>query len=105
MSSELGFREERLNNSIVIYLSGELDIYTSQKFKEKLYGIADSTDSDILIDCKDLNYIDSTGLGIFVGALKRAKQRDKEISLRNLKENVKKLFNITGLERVFTIKE
>jgi anti-sigma B factor antagonist len=105
MSSELGFREERCDNSTVIYLSGELDIYTSQKFKEKLYGIADSTDTDILINCKDLNYIDSTGLGIFVGALKRAKQRDKGISLCSLRENVKKLFIITGLERIFTIKE
>lgn len=105
MSSELGFREERSVDLTIIFLSGELDIYTAQKFKEQLYAVADSTQTDINIDCTHLNYIDSTGLGIFVGALKRARQHDKGIILTNPKENIKKLFVITGLDKVFMIKE
>ncbi len=105
MSSELGFREERSDSATFIYLSGELDIYTSQKFKEQLYEIADSSQTDLTIDCTQLNYIDSTGLGIFVGALKRAKQNNKDIILIRPKENIKKLFIITGLDKVFIIKE
>ncbi len=101
MTSELAFREEKTDDSIKVFLSGEVDIYTSQKLKDKLYGIIDSTENDLRIDCSELNYIDSTGLGIFVGTLKRAKQHGKKIYLSNLKDNIRKLFVITGLDRVF----
>jgi anti-sigma B factor antagonist len=58
---------------------------------------------DLIIDCKELNYIDSTGLGIFVGALKKAKQYEKKITITNLKDNIKKLFIITGLDKIFEV--
>ncbi len=105
MSGELGFQEKHSEDSVVVYLSGELDIYTAGKFKEKIYAVADFIEADLIIDCKELNYIDSTGLGIFVGTLKRLKQRNRKIYLSNLKENIKKLFMITELDKVFNIKE
>jgi anti-sigma B factor antagonist len=103
MSSELIVREEQVQDAVKIFISGEVDIYTSQSLKEKLYNIVDTTQLDLRIDCKELNYIDSTGLGIFVGTLKKAKQNDKKIYICNLKENIKKLFLITGLDRLFII--
>ena len=103
MSSELNFRQEQLDDCVKIYISGEVDIYTSQNLKDKLYSIVDSLQMDLKIDCKELNYIDSTGLGIFVGALKKAKQYNKKIFLLNLKDNIKKLFTITGLDKIFII--
>lgn len=103
MSSELKIREEQIGDSIVIFISGEVDIYTSQVLKDRLYDIVDTRQSDIKIDCKELNYIDSTGLGIFVGTLKKAKQFDKKVYILNLKENIRKLFTITGLDKIFVI--
>lgn len=103
MSSELKIREEQLEDSVRVYISGEVDIYTSQKLKDKLYSIVDSMKADLKIDCKELNYIDSTGLGIFVGTLKKAKQNGKNICISNLKDNIKKLFVITGLDKLFII--
>lgn len=103
MSSELRIAEEKANGSIKIYLSGEVDIYTSQSLKERLYSIIESNKTDLIIDCKELNYIDSTGLGIFVGSLKKAKQYEKKIYISNLKDNIKKLFVITGLDKIFII--
>lgn len=105
MSSELKIKEAQSGETVNIVLSGEVDIYTSQELKERLYGIADCTNADIRIDCKELNYIDSTGLGIFVGTLKRVKQNGKKIIISNLKESIKKLFIITGLDKVFVIEE
>jgi len=105
MSSELKIKEEQLNDHVRIYISGEVDIYTSQGLKERLYNTVDSVQKDVKIDCKELNYIDSTGLGIFVGTLKRAKQYSKKIYILNLKENIKKLFLITGLDKVFVMEE
>ncbi len=103
MSSQLNFKEEQTGEMIEIQISGEVDIYTAQQLKDKLYSIADTMQKDLRINCKDLNYIDSTGLGIFVGALKRAKQNDKKIYITNLKENIKKLFTITDLDKLFLI--
>jgi len=105
MSSELNIREEHFNDHVRIYVSGEVDIYTSQRLKDNLYSIMDSAQLDLKIDCKELNYIDSTGLGIFVGTLKKAKQYGRNIYISNLKDNIKKLFVITGLDKLFIIKE
>lgn len=103
MSGELKLIEEKLNDSVKVSLNGEVDIYTSQELKEKLNNIVGENKKDLIIDCKELNYIDSTGLGIFVATLKKAKQYDKKIVILNLKENIKKLFIITGLDKVFEI--
>ncbi|MFZ5989858.1 MAG: STAS domain-containing protein [Bacillota bacterium] len=103
MSGGLKFTEEKVNDYVKVNLFGEVDIYTSQDLKENLYNIVDSNQTDLVIDCKELNYIDSTGLGIFVGALKKAKQYGKKIIITNLKDNIKKLFIITGLDKVFVI--
>ncbi|MDP4182513.1 MAG: STAS domain-containing protein [Bacillota bacterium] len=105
MSGELTYNEERSGASINIFIAGELDIYSSADFKEKLYRTAESTDVDLRIHCENLKYLDSTGLGIFVGALKRVKQKNKNIFLINLKDSIKKLFVITGLDKVFIIEE
>ena len=105
MSGELNIKEENLGNSIEVYLDGEVDIYTSQRLKDKLYGIIEKNQLDLRINCRDLSYIDSTGLGIFVGALKKAKQNGKNIYISELKENIKKLFMITGLDKLFIIEE
>jgi anti-sigma B factor antagonist len=104
MSSELTIKEEYLADSARVSITGEIDIYTAQLFKEKLYNVVDSSGRDLNIDCSNLNYIDSTGLGIFVGALKKTKVNGKEIYLENLKDNIKKLFVITGLDKLFIIK-
>ena len=103
MSSELKFVEKQLVDAVKINLIGEVDIYTAQSLKEKLYSIVDEINMDLRIDCSELNYIDSTGLGIFVGTLKKAKQNDKKIYITNLKENIKKLFLITGLDKLFIL--
>jgi len=103
MSSELNFFEEQLSDSTKLSLVVEVDIYTSAKLKEKLYSIVDNTNMDLRIDCNGLNYIDSTGLGIFVGTLKKAKQNDRRIYIENLKDNIKKPFLITGLDKLFIL--
>ncbi len=104
MSSELVFREEFSENSAKVIVSGEIDIYTAQLFKEKLYHTADKSDTDLVIDCGNLNYIDSTGLGIFVGALKRTRQKGRNIFIENVRDNIRKLFVITGLDKLFILR-
>lgn len=93
------------NTSRVISLKGEIDIYSAPSFKDNLISLIGEGQQDIILDCSDLTYIDSMGLGILVGALKRTKEKEHDIIIRNPKSTVRKLFRITGLDKVFIIEE
>jgi len=95
------FDEEK--NVWDVTLKGEVDIYTANKLKETLIDMVSEKPQDILIDASSLEYIDSTGLGVLIGALKRLKQHDKDIYIRETKINVRKIFNITGLDKIFKL--
>lgn len=84
-------------------LKGEIDIYTAAEFKKQLNVVIDENPGDLHIDCSELQYIDSTGLGVLIGALKRMKEQDRDIYLTNLKPNIRKLFSITGLDKIFIL--
>lgn len=86
-----------------ISIEGEVDIYNSSQLKGKLYEMLDEKSVDLYIDCKDLEYIDSTGLGSLVSVLKKVKQFNGNIHLSNLKPSVAKVFKITDLNKVFMI--
>ena len=86
-----------------VALQGEFDIYTATKLKESLSVINEENIKDVVINMQNLEYIDSTGLGILVGVLKRLKQKEKDIYILNTKPNVKKIFTITGLDKIFKL--
>ncbi|MCD5413892.1 MAG: STAS domain-containing protein [Clostridiales bacterium] len=94
--------KERLWN---VELIGEIDIYTAKQFKEMFVEIYEIKKENIRIDAKGLDYIDSTGLGVMIGALKRSREENKNITIVNAKENVNKLLEITGLSKIFKIEE
>ncbi len=85
-------------NKLVADLSGDMNSYAAPELKEKLAAI-DQHRADVVINCAELSYIDSTGLGVLVAVLKKAKDYDKSISIINLKPYIRKLFTITGLEK------
>lgn len=80
---------------------GDMDIYTSESFKEQVLKSLDTKNLSILIDGENLDYIDSTGLGVLISILKKVKESDHNIYLENIKPNIKKLFNITELDKLF----
>lgn len=84
-------------------ICGEVDIYTANELKEELSTMITQNICDIVIQGKELDYIDSTGLGILIGSLKRLKENQKDIYIKNAKPNVKKIFNITGLDKIFKV--
>ncbi|SCI28560.1 MULTISPECIES: STAS domain-containing protein [unclassified Romboutsia] len=91
------------NNIWNISLEGELDVSTSDKLKECLHSLADKEMLDMKINLENLDYIDSTGLGVMIGVLKKLKVGNKEIYIVNPKNNVRKIFNITGLDKIFKV--
>lgn len=90
-------------NHYLIELIGDLDIYNNKKFKEKLADIYEELDKDLVVDCSRLEYIDSTGLGSFISLLKLTRDEEKDITVKNLKKNIKKVFKITDLDKLFNL--
>lgn len=81
-----------------------MDIYTSDIFKEQAIKSFEEKEADLLINGEKLNYIDSTGLGALIGILKMLQKSDHKIYLTNIKPNIRKLFDITELDKLFTIR-
>lgn len=82
---------------------GEIDIYTSPEFKNAVLEIIEEKKGNIVINGEKLDYMDSTGLGVLMSLLKKTKEENIKITLKNLKPNIYKLFDITGLNDVFNI--
>ena len=88
-------------NLLVLKPIGELDIYSSTDFKrigEKEY---QKYKTNIVIDGKELTYLDSTGLGTFIYLLNLIQQNGHKIQIRDLSPNIRKLFTITQMEDLF----
>ena len=100
MSININLKNDEDINFWEIGVSGELDVSTADEFKEYLHKLIDEEIRNIRLNLETLDYIDSTGLGVIIGILKRIKVEDKEIYIKSPKDNVKKIFSITGLETI-----
>jgi anti-sigma B factor antagonist len=91
------------NDSYVISLAGEVDLYTAPEFKQQLLDVISQGGKEVVVDLSDTTFIDSTTLGVLVGGVKRLRTNDGQLSLVCSDRNITKIFEITGLDRVFTI--
>lgn len=103
MDYTLNYTFDEAKKNWNIDIKGEIDIYNSTQLKEKLNSLIQDKPANLYINCINLDYIDSTGLGALVAVLKKAKQFNFNVTLSNLKPNVSKLFKITNLNKVFII--
>ena len=87
----------------VIALGGEVDLYTAPEFKQQLLEVIRQGAKDVVVDFSDTTFIDSTTLGVLVGGVKRLRTNEGRLSLVCADRNITKIFEITGLDRVFTI--
>ena len=95
--------EELGDSSYAISLAGEVDLYTAPDFKQQLLEVIGQGAKHVVVDFSDTTFIDSTTLGVLVGGVKRLRTNDGQLSLICSDRNITKIFEITGLDRVFTI--
>ena len=84
-------------------IEGELDTFTAPQLKEELEAMELAEGVYVEIDLSKLNYMDSTGLGVFVGFYKRAKREQASVKLVGLSSRLRRLFEITGLSDLMEI--
>jgi anti-sigma B factor antagonist len=86
----------------VVALSGDVDLGTAPRLRHRLNRLLDDGAS-VVLDMRDLDFIDSTGLGVLVGALRRVRSAGGEIRLADLPPGIHRVFSVTGLDQVFPI--
>lgn len=87
----------------VVEVNGEIDVYTSPKVKEIITELIEKGNYNLVINLEGVRYIDSTGLGVLIGALKKVREKEGSINLVCTNPQIKKIFNITGLVKIFGI--
>jgi anti-sigma B factor antagonist len=97
-------KTEQLSGDVyVISLAGEVDLYTAPEFKQQLLEVIAQGASNVIVDFSNTTFIDSTTLGVLVGGVKRLRTNDGQLTLVCSDRNITKIFEITGLDRVFSI--
>jgi len=102
---ELDIRSDRADGVCTLTLEGEVDVYTAPRLKETLIETIEAGCANVIVDLQQVGFIDSSGLGVLVGGLRRAKERSGAIRLVCTRDNILKIFRITGLDKVFPIFE
>ncbi len=99
----MAIKSEDRGDMKVFYLAGEIDLYTSPAMREELNKAIDRKIKKILISFKDVSYIDSSGLATLVELYQRAKKWGGNIILVDMEESVKGVFELSRLDKIFTI--
>jgi anti-sigma B factor antagonist len=101
---KLGLETEQLGDGVyVVSPAGELDLYTCPEFKQELLGVISSGARHVVVDLSLTTFVDSTALGVLLRGVERLKAADGRLSVVCPDENILRVFQVTGLHRVFEI--
>jgi anti-sigma B factor antagonist len=100
---ELSVATRREGAHTIISVTGEIDVYTAPTLRERLNEVVANGEYQLIVDMAGVDFLDSTGLGVLVGGLKRARSHEGSLQLVCDQEKILKVFRITGLTKVFPI--
>jgi anti-sigma B factor antagonist len=100
---DLGLDVTENNGISVLTVRGEVDVYTAPRLRERLVELAGEGHYRVIVDLEGVDFLDSTGLGVLVGGLKRLRSHDGDLQLVCTQHRILKVFEITGLTKVFSI--
>ncbi len=90
-------------DATVLVVGGEIDVYTAPKLREHIIDLVSAGAYRLVVDMEQVEFLDSTGLGVLVGGLKRVRAHDGSLVLVCTQDRILKIFRITGLTKVFPI--
>jgi anti-sigma B factor antagonist len=85
----------------VVEVSGEVDVYTAPRLREAVVSAIDDGSTRLVIDVDKVEFLDSTGVGVMVGALKKVRSAGGTLDIVCTQPRLLKIFDITGLDKVF----
>jgi len=102
MNFEISSRTVNAQTAVVAAV-GEVDLHTAPEIKRRITELAEAGHTQIVVDLSRIDYLDSTGLGVLVGSLKRLREKDGELRLVHPTPRVMRVLEITRLVNVFQI--
>lgn len=87
----------------ILEIEGEIDVYTSPQLKQEIVKLAEGGVKHLIINLSKVEYLDSTGLGVLIGALKRLREAGGNLVLVGPALRILRIFEITGLDKIFDI--
>ena len=100
---DLTLDTREVDGRTVVAVGGEIDVYTAPKLRDTITELVGKGLYDIVVDLSAVEFLDSTGLGVLVGGLKKVRAHDGSLSLVCNQDRLLKIFRITGLAKVFVI--
>ena len=101
--SEFKIAQRETNNVSVLELKGYLDAHTAPKLEEAFQSLLKSQRYNIIINCKDLSYISSAGLGVFMAYIEDVRKNKGDIKLSNMSPKVYNVFDLLGFPLLYEI--
>jgi anti-sigma B factor antagonist len=100
---DLTLATREVDGKTIVAVGGEIDVYTAPKLRDKITELVAAGVYDLVVDMGEVEFLDSTGLGVLVGGLKKVRAHDGSMRLICNQERLLKIFRITGLAKVFVI--
>ncbi len=98
---DLTLATREVDGRAVVAVGGEIDVYTAPRLREAIVAAVDAGHTRLIVDVRKVDFLDSTGLGVLVGALKRVRADGGSLDILCTQERILKIFEITGLDKVF----
>lgn len=89
----------------VLKLDGEVDIYTAGQLRDAVNGAVEGGQYRLAVDLVDMEFMDSSGLGVLIAALKRLKEHEGELVLVSPRDQMRRILSLTGLDKILTIRQ
>ena len=104
MATDFAITDRRLDDSThIVAVTGEIDLFTAPEFKQRVSAPIDAGSANVIVDLTATTFIDSSSLGVLIGAHRRLKSRGGRLVVACDTESIVKTFRITGLDSVFTL--
>ena len=103
MDHELGISARADGETCTVVLDGDLDVYASAYLKTILTSLVDEGSIHLMLDLRNVAFMDSSDLGVLVSVLRRTREKDGEVRLLCADNGVLKILRITGLDRAFAV--
>jgi anti-sigma B factor antagonist len=100
---DLTLATSEVDGKTIVAVGGEIDVYTAPKLRDKITELVADGVYQIVVDMEAVEFLDSTGLGVLVGGLKKVRAHDGSLELICTQDRLLKIFRITGLAKVFVI--
>ncbi len=104
MVQEFGLVDERRGDATVVTPQGEVDIATAGHLRDRVDEVIDGSTGAVVVDLTRVSFIDSTGLGVLIGARKRCEADGRAFRVVVAEARILKIFEITGLTELFDIR-